>query len=265
MENGQYRAFKVAMIREPVDPARMAMDGERLGELADSIAAEGLHQPVGVVLDADGVHADLAWGHRRLLAMRLLGRKLIDAKVFPTGTELDLARWSENGQRDDLNPLEEAHEVRRFLERGHPRAGVARMFRRSEAWLNDRLALLDLPEELRQCVSDKSLSIAVIRVLRDIDHQGYRESLIREAIAHGATAAVCEVWRAHYLSERARIVENHVTVEQMAQERQSFRLMVLCDWCGIEAAVELTRTVRLCATDYAGLMGARNGGEPAAG
>ena len=256
-DSGTYRPFRVALIKAPPDPARMSIDPERLGELADSIAAEGLHQPVGVVLDADGVGATLAWGHRRLLAVRLLRREAIDAKVFPAGTDLALARWSENGQRADLNPLEEAGEVRRFLEAGHPRSYVARMFRRSQAWLSDRLALLELPEDLRECVQDGTLPLAVVSVLRDVDNALYRESLIREAVAHGATAAVAEVWRAHYLADRTRIISNTVTIEQLAQERQSFKLMVPCDWCGEDWPVEQTRTWRLCEDCHAEVTAAR--------
>lgn len=246
MVTGSYRKFPLSKIRPPSDPARQAMDPDRLGALADSIAAEGLHQPVGLVLDADGEHAELAWGHRRFLAMQLLREEFIDAKVFPATTDLSLARWSENGQRDDLNPLEEAHEVRRFLERGFPYAQVARMFRRSDAWVKDRLALLDLPQDLQECVTHRALPLAVISVLRDIDHPAYRESLIREAVAHGATAAVAEVWRAHYLADRERIVSNTVTIEQLAQERQAFILKVPCEWCEEEHRVEDTRTWRLC-------------------
>lgn len=257
MDEPTYRRLLVRRIREPHDPARQSMNADRLGELADSIAAEGLHQPVGVVLDADGDGGELAWGHRRLKAHQLLQREWIDAKCFPLGTDLALARWSENGQRDDLNPLEEAGEVRRFLERGHPLAYVARMFRRSEAWVKDRLALLDLPDDLKACVAEKSLALAVVRVLRDVDHQGYRESLIREAVANGANERTAEVWRAHYLAERERIVKNHVTIEQMAAERASLRVYVPCDWCERPTPIELSRTVRLCGEDYAGLMGAR--------
>lgn len=257
MEQGVYRAFAVSLIREPVDPARQSIDQETLGELADSIAAEGLHQPIGLVLDADGDGAVVAWGHRRLLAHRLLRAELIDAKVFPAGTDLALARWSENGQRADLNPMEEAGEVKRFLEKGYPISQIRRMFRRSEAWVNDRLALLTLPDDLKACITNRSLSLAVVAILRDIDHDGYRESLVREAISHGATAAAADVWRAHYAAERIRIISNHVTIEQLAQERQAFTITVACEWCQQPTAVELTRSWRLCSGCHAEMSTAR--------
>jgi len=257
MEQGVYRAFAVSLIREPDDPARQSIDPQSLGELADSIAAEGLHQPIGLVLDADGEGAVVAWGHRRLLAHRLLRAELIDAKVFSAGTDLALARWSENGQRADLNPMEEAGEVKRFLEKGYPLAQIRRMFRRSEGWVNDRLALLTLPADLQECVRNKSLALAVVAILRDIDHEGYRESLIREAIKNGTTAGAADVWRAHYAAERLRIISNHVTIEQLAQERQAFTITVSCEWCEQQTAVELTRIWRLCSGCYAEMATAR--------
>lgn len=257
---GSYQPFLVKNIEAPADPARTSIDPDRLGELADSIAAEGLHQPVGVVLCNDGVRAELAWGHRRLLAVRLLRRDWIDAKVFQHGTDLQLARWSENGQRADLDPLEEAGEVRRFLAAGHPFAYIARMFRRSPAWVKDRLALLDLPDDLRECISNGTLNLAVVSVLRDVDNALYRESLIREAVTHGASAAVAEVWRAHYLADRVRIISNTVTIEQLAEERKTFKLLVPCDWCGVDAPVEVTRTWRLCEGCHVEVTAARKDG-----
>jgi len=261
-ETGTYRPYLVRLIQAPPDPARETIDPARLGELADSIAAEGLHQPVGVVLEPDGERAVLAWGHRRLLAVRSLQREWIDAKVFPHGTDLALARWSENGQRADLNPIEEAHEVRRALTRGMTRAEVARQFRRSEYWMKDRLELLTLPEDLQACVRDRSLSTAVVRALRDVDHDEYRASLVRQALTHGATAAVAEVWRAHYLSDRGRIISNTVAVSQLAIERGAFKLMLPCDWCQQMTAVEATRTWRLCDGCHAEVTEARRGVMP---
>lgn len=264
MEQGVYRAFEVSRIRAPEDPARKSMDPETLGELADSIAAEGLHQPIGLVLDADGNGGVVAWGHRRLLAHRLLRAELIDAKVFPAGTDLALARWSENGQRADLNPLEEAEEVQRFIARGYAPSQIRRMFRRSAKWVDERLELLTLPPDLRECVTNKSLALAVVAVLRDIDHDGYRTALIRDAIAHGATAAAADVWRAHYFAERVRIISNHVTVEQLARERESFVITVACDWCEQAVAVELTRTWRLCTRCHDEVVSVRRRGMQAA-
>jgi ParB/RepB/Spo0J family partition protein len=246
MAKGRYQSFPLDKIKAPPDPARATLDPQRLGDLADSIAAEGLHQPVGLVLDAGGEGATLAWGHRRLLAHRLLQRELIDAKVFPAGTDLSLARWSENGQREDLNALEEAGEVRRFLERGMPRAQIARQFRRSEAWVSERLALLELPDDLQACIREHTLPLAVLRALRDVDNPSYRASLIRQGVTHGVTATVAEVWRAHYLSDRDRINRNEVTLEELAASRQEYVLKVGCDWCDEEHLVQDTRTWRLC-------------------
>lgn len=261
-ERGTYQPYRVRSIKAPADPARETINPARLGELADSIAAEGLHQPVGVVLEPDGAAAVLAWGHRRLLAVRLLGWEWIDAKVFPTGTDLTLARWSENGQRADLNPLEEAHEVRRAMARGIPTLEICRQFRRSAYWLKDRLELLELPEDLQACIRDHSLSTAVVRALKDIDNDEYRASLIHQAVTHGATAAVCEVWRAHYLSDRDRIVSNTVALSQLAAERVAFKILVPCDWCQEDVAVERSRAWRLCDSCHAEVTEARRGVMP---
>ena len=82
------RELRCDLIDEPPHRLRGEIDPERLGALADSIAAEGLHQAVGVCGPrADGRYV-VGFGHRRLLAHRLLGRPTVRARVYPEGTDL---------------------------------------------------------------------------------------------------------------------------------------------------------------------------------
>jgi len=255
----RYERLPVARIREPSHQLRASIDPEALGELADSMASEGLHQPIGARGPlADGDY-EVVWGHRRFLAARLLGWDTIAARVFGPAFDPLLAAVSENLQRTDLNPLEQAAAIQRFLDRGEPVAGIARLFRRSQAWVRERLALRDLPADLQAVVTASSLPLAVVRSLADIDHADYRAELIREAIRTGASATTADVWRAHYLSDRERILSNHLVVDQIVSERATFVITYPCDWCSALAAYETTTGFRFCARCTGELAQARSG------
>jgi len=233
-------------ILEPSHRLRENIDAEKLGELADSIAAEGLHQPVGVRGPTESGQYEIIYGHRRFLAHELLRRETIAAKIYPVGYDPLLAAVSENLQRENLSPLEEAHAVQQFVDRGEPDAAIARLFRRSAPWVAARRALLAYPEDVRGAVGAGTLKLGVAAALADIDHAEYRRSLIAEALRTGATAGTAEIWRQHYLVDRERIVSNALVVEEIASRREAWKIMVPCDLCDENKEYQDTRTVRVC-------------------
>lgn len=260
-----YESLSLAQIREPAHQLRTTMDQGALGELADSMSAEGLHQPVGVRGPDPSGEYEIVWGHRRLLAARLLQWPKIAARVFPNDFDPLLAAVSENLQRSDLNPMEEAHALQRFIDRGASLAALSRLFRRTPSWCSQRLALLGLPQDLQAAVAEKRLPLAVVAILSEIDHEPYRRDLTREAERNGATAAMAEVWRAHYLSDRERIVRNDLTVQEIVDARATFVITVPCDWCEELTAFEHTRGLRLCQDCHHQLIVAKHSATASAG
>jgi len=239
-------SLPLAEIRQPATQHRERIDTERLGALADSMASEGQHQAIGVRAPIGDEGFEIIFGHRRYLAARSLCWTHIDAKIYPASVNTLLVRASENLQREQLNPVEEAHVVHLYLAEGHSRAEVARLCRRSTTWVEQRVALLALPEDLLDAIREHGLSLAVAHQLADVDHEPYRRSLIYEALQHGATSSSAALWRQHYLSDRERIVNNTLKIEQLIQDRERFRLTYPCDWCSTAVPYEGTRTVRLC-------------------
>ncbi len=259
-----YQQIPLSLIHEPQHRLRETIDPGALGELADSMAAEGLHQPLGVRGPlADGTY-EVVWGHRRLLAARLLVWRVVAARVFPPNYDPLLAAVSENLQRADLTPLDEAHALMRFVERGLPVVAMARLFRRSDQWVRERLALVDLPTDLQEVVAARTLPLAVVRILAEVDHVEYRGELLREALRTGASAATAEVWRAHYLADRERLAQNLATVQEMVERRESWKLKIDCDLCGAEVIYENTRSVRCCTACHKVLLDTLNEPSPAA-
>lgn len=246
MEQPESVTLPMVAIREPTIPARLSIDQESLGALADDIASNGLLQPIGVAgPDEAGMH-EIGFGHRRYLAHKLLQRTSIDARRWPAGTPMDDVRSAENYQRDALSPIEEAHDVGRRLERGESRAAIARILRRSAAWVAQRERLLSLPDDLQQAVHLGDLSIGVALELADVDHEPYRRSLILEAQTHGASLATVRVWAAHYERDKARIVSNEMAGQEIAEARNAFVPYYACDGCHHEVPFTATRSWRFC-------------------
>lgn len=245
-DQSQFQRIPMTQIDEPPHQLRVTIDPERLGELADSMAAEGLHQPIGVTGPTDGGTYTIIWGHRRFLAARLLLWGSIDARVFPRGTDPLLAAITENLQRVDLDPVEEALAVRQMLDQGRAIAEISRLFRRSAAWVSMRLELLGFHEDVRQAIQKDGLKLTVAQALQDVDHDEYRQELIREALRSGASGPTAQIWRQHYLADRDRIVSNHLVIEEIKSRREAWVIYVPCEACHKDTDYRETESWRFC-------------------
>jgi len=144
---------------------RQVFEPEALQELADSISAQGVVQPI--VVRPDGDHFELVAGERRWRAAQLAGLQKIPAVI----RELDARATAaialiENIQREDLNPLEEAQAFLRLIEEFDlTHQQVADSVGRSRAAVSNLLRLLDLAEPVKQQVNKGLLNMGHARAL----------------------------------------------------------------------------------------------------
>jgi ParB family transcriptional regulator, chromosome partitioning protein len=143
-----FAAIPTAVIRpNPLQP-RQHFDPECLEELARSIRARGLLQPIIVRRDADGDYTLVA-GERRLRAAELAGVSLVPA-ILSNDDLLEVA-LEENLQREDLSPLEEAEALAALAaERGHSHAELADVIHKSRPYVSNTLALTRLPDDVKK-------------------------------------------------------------------------------------------------------------------
>lgn len=127
----------------PLNP-RTHFDG--LEELAESIAKQGVLQPIRVRPSTGATDYELVFGARRLRAARLAGLTQIPAIVGDlTDGEVAEAQLVENDQRDDVHPLEQARAYRRVLEiSGRDVDWIASQVGRSSSYIHKALKLLEL-------------------------------------------------------------------------------------------------------------------------
>jgi len=134
---------------------RTRFDGAELAELAASIEAHGVLQPIVVRGTADAGY-ELIAGERRLRAARLAGLTHIPAVVRQSvgGEMLEMA-LVENLQRSDLNALDQAAGYRELIDRfGLSHEALARRIGKSRVVISNGLRLLDLEPETREAIAD---------------------------------------------------------------------------------------------------------------
>ena len=145
---GGDRLVKAPLARIVPDPRNPREDLDDIEELAASMKAHGLIQPVAVRPVAGRLM--LVAGHRRLAAARLLHWTDIPCVVKPPMTDVDAlaAQLVENGQRSGLNPVAEAKALARIRSiRALSHHELGDLVGRSHMWVSNRLALLDLTPE----------------------------------------------------------------------------------------------------------------------
>ena len=171
-----------AIVPHPDQPRRH-FDEAALEELAASIAARGVIQPVIVRRQGSGQY-QLVAGERRWRAAQKARLHEIPALVRDLAERDVLAlALIENIQREDLNPIEEARAYHRLAQvEGLTQAEIAEIVDKSRSHVANFQRLLSLPEGVLELVETGQLSMGHARAL--VGHEG-AEVLAREAVARG--------------------------------------------------------------------------------
>ena len=184
------------IVPNPEQP-RAHFEPEALQELADSIRAHGVLQPVVVtqVRSEMGVSTyQLIAGERRLQAARLAGmtRMPVIVREAAGATLLELA-LVENLQRQDLNPLEEAAAFRRLADDfGMTQEQIAQRVGRSRARVANTMRLLTLEEDIRTSLTSGQITEGHARALLAIDDSATRLDAWRRIVADALTVRQAE-------------------------------------------------------------------------
>ena len=156
----------VGRIRPGRYQPRTKMDQQALAELAASIRAQGLMQPL-LVRPLDSEHYELIAGERRWRAAQMAGLTEVPALVREVPDEAALAlSLIENIQREDLNPLEEAAGVQRLVDEfGLTHEQAADAVGRSRSATTNLLRLLKLARPVQDMVMEGALEMGHARAL----------------------------------------------------------------------------------------------------
>ncbi len=151
------------------DQPRKKFDEEALKELAASIQAVGVLQPI--ILARAGERYQIVAGERRYRAARIAGLTELPAIVREMDEQTRLeAALIENLQRADLNPLEEAQGIRNLMEQaGLTQERAAQRLGKSRPAVANLLRILTLPSSVLELIEQGKLSAGHARALVTVD------------------------------------------------------------------------------------------------
>jgi len=153
-----------------------------LQELADSIKAQGIAQPV--LARQRGEKYELVAGERRWRAAKLAGLKLIPAiiKDFSDEESLEMS-LVENLQREDLNPIEEAEGYQRLLKEFKlTQAEIAKRVGKDRSTVANALRILELPKEIQAALRKRQLNVGHARPLLSLQNPEAQLAIFREIL-----------------------------------------------------------------------------------
>ncbi len=179
---GELRKLPVDLIQRGRYQPRLDMHTESLEDLAESIRAQGVVQPIVVRPISDSRYEIIA-GERRWRAAQLAGLQDIPAVVrdVPDRAAIAMA-LIENIQRENLNPMEEAQALQRLIdefEMTHQQAAQA--VGRSRTGVTNLLRLLELNPDVRLLVEKRALEMGHARALLAL--KGHLQSEIGQRVA----------------------------------------------------------------------------------
>jgi ParB family transcriptional regulator, chromosome partitioning protein len=145
---------------------RSHMDPDAISQLAESIKAQGVIQPILARTVGDGTFEIIA-GERRWRAASIAGLESVPVVIREVRDEAALAMaLIENIQREDLNPIEEATGIRRLIDEfGMTHESAADAIGRSRSAVTNLLRLLGLPAAVKQMLIEGKLEMGHARAL----------------------------------------------------------------------------------------------------
>lgn len=189
----ELRELKVGQLKPGKYQPRSHMDETQLNELAASIKAQGVIQPILARMLPDGSHEIIA-GERRWRAAQLAGLTEVPVLVrkVPDNAALAMA-LIENIQREDLNPLEEAVGIQRLIDEfkmTHQAAADA--VGRSRSAASNLLRLLKLPESVQSLLMDNKLDMGHARALLSLESTAAQIAAANKIVLEGLSVREAE-------------------------------------------------------------------------
>ncbi len=180
---GGVATLPVDLIQRGRFQPRRDFNADSLRELADSIRAQGVVQPVVVRPLGEGRY-ELIAGERRWRAAQMAELHEIPAVVRDVPDQAAMAMGLiENIQRDDLNPLEEATALQRLLDEfGLTHQEIAQAVGKSRATVSNLLRLLELNEDVKAALESRQLEMGHARALLGL--RGAPQSEAARVVVH---------------------------------------------------------------------------------
>ncbi|MFL6198451.1 MAG: ParB/RepB/Spo0J family partition protein [Thermoanaerobaculia bacterium] len=204
---------------------RTQFDDAAIEELAASIRAQGVVQPLVVSPDEDGTYTIVA-GERRWRAARRAGLETVPVVVRLVTDDREMLELAlvENLQRSDLNPLEEAEAYLSLQEKfGLSQEDIAGRVGKARTTVTNALRLLRLPEEVQDLLREGRLTAGQARPLIGLPSREAQLALADRAVREGLTARDLERLSSEPAREKPKKKPRPVEVHTAAAEEKLTR------------------------------------------
>ena len=217
-----YQQLPIYKVEPNPDQPRQDFDPEELQNLADSITAHGLIQPLTVRLMPTGYYQIIA-GERRWRAARMAGLSEVPAVIVEAddrkATELALI---ENLQRQDLNPVEEAMGYQTLMEDyGLTQEEAAKQVGKSRPAVANSLRLLGLCPEVLDMLRQGKLSAGHARAVLTLKSEKKQQEAAQKIAALGLSVRQAELLCKNMNQEPKKQPETPLTVDYVAECEKS--------------------------------------------
>ena len=240
----------LALIDEPKAIIRLEISSEAISELAQSISEIGLLQRV--LLRPDGDRYEIVFGHCRFLAHKELGLKKIKSVIrVMTDQEVAIARATENLNRKDLTPIEEAATYKDLFE-SHAMSleQIGARVGKSPALVKRRMDLLKMPPQLQKALHSKQISIGVAEELWPITDITTLDYYLSFALDGGCTVAVARQWCKDWRDFVRRQDSDIVGGGGASNPFEPRPVYVACDLCVGPMEIGQETVLRVCPACY---------------
>ena len=210
-------------------------------DLVPDIRDRGLDQPITVrpYTEKPGKKYRIITGHRRFMAFRVLEKPTIPARIRDDlkPFEEHVMNLTENIKRKELNMLQEAYGLRAFKKARWGEAAIAAKVNMSRGWVQVRLMLLDLPEDIQVEAAAGMLNQDQIRKLYTIrdnrDEMYAMVRLIKDRRLAGESAKVVFKKPANPYRKQVRVPEEMFDFQAIIQKVLGNSFATQCiGWCG---------------------------------
>ncbi len=218
----------------PYQP-RKVFDQEALEELATSIKEHGVIQPIIIKRSIKGY--EIIAGERRVKASKIAGLKEIPAIIRDfTDSEMMEIALLENLQRENLSAIEESMAYEKLLTTlSLTQEQLAKRLGKSRSHITNMLGLLTLPEEVKEMIQEKKLTMGHARVISKLDDKEQQISLAKK-VAESSISV-------HDLEELTKSNEKFVRTHEIKKIKSDFNEYQyiqeeLCDKLGTKVKIK---------------------------
>jgi ParB family chromosome partitioning protein len=224
--------LKINEIEPNKGQPRKYFDDEKLNQLAESIKQHGIVQPI-IVKNEDGVYRIVA-GERRWRAARIAGLTKVPVllKELSNKQVMEIA-LIENIQREDLNPIEEAEAFEKLIkDYNMTQDEVAGVVGKSRSAIANTIRLLNLNNNIKECLINGLLSSGHARALLSIEDEKLQEKIVEEIRNNGLNVRDTEKLVKKYLvnkkgQKEKNNKENYIEIEEKLKDILGTRVQIV--------------------------------------